>query len=72
MKHLLNILAGVGSAMNAFGTLPQYDVPKRGDRARDLALIRKDFGVVTGRIETHASKALAGKYGTTHDGAGKK
>lgn len=67
MKQLLEILAGVGSAMNALGTLPQYDLPKRGDRARDLELVGNDFRNVTGRIERQAGKALAGTHGPAHN-----
>jgi hypothetical protein len=29
LKKLLGILAGAGSTLNAFGTPPQYDIPRR-------------------------------------------
>ncbi|MEI7296636.1 hypothetical protein WCQ02_31220 [Paraburkholderia tropica] len=72
MKYLLEVLAGVGSAMNAFGTLPQYDVPKRGDRCRDFAIIGNDMRRATARVEKQARKAIAGKHGAIHDSAGKE
>jgi hypothetical protein len=66
MKHLLNVLAGVGSALNAFGTAPQYDVPRRGDQARDFALIGRDMSRVASRVEKKASQALT-ENGSAHD-----
>jgi hypothetical protein len=72
MKELLNVLAGMGSALNAFGSVPQYDVPSRGDQARDFALIGRDFQRVTARVEKHANKALTERNGTTNNRAGEE
>jgi hypothetical protein len=72
MKHLFNVLAGVGSAMNAFGTLPQYDVPKRGDSARDLALVGGDMRKVASRLEKQARRTTLSSHGSTHNRTGKK
>jgi hypothetical protein len=72
MKELLNILAGVGSALNAFGTVPQYDVPRRGDQARDFVLIGGDIRRVTSRIEKKANKALTERNGTTNNRTGER
>jgi len=67
MRNLFNILAGMGSALNAFGTLPQYDVPQRGDSARDLKVISCDFRRITNRVESNARAVLAGNNnGPTH------
>lgn len=72
MKHLLNVLAGVGSAMNAFGTLPQYDVPKRGDSARDLALVGGDMRKAASRLEKQAGRTISSSHGPTDNRSGKK
>jgi hypothetical protein len=72
MKELLNVLAGMGSALNAFGTVPQYDVPRRGDQAHDFALIGGDIRRVTARVEKNANKALTERNGTTNNRAGER
>jgi len=66
MKHLLAFLAGIGSSINAFGTLPQYEIPKRGDCSRDFYLIGRDMKQITARIERQAGKAITEKYGKVY------
>lgn len=72
MKELLDVLAGVGSALNAFGSVPQYDVPRRGDQARDFALIGGDIRRATDRVEKTAHKALTERNGTTNNRTGER
>lgn len=69
MKHLLNILAGMGSALNALGTAPEYRLPRIGDQARDFAMVGADMRCVTARIERKSRQALTGKHGRTDNGA---
>lgn len=69
MKHLLNLLNGMGSALNAFGTSPQYDVPRQGDQMRDFATVGGDIRRVTARVEQKSQKALMGRNGRTNNGA---
>lgn len=72
MKELLNVLAGVGSALSAFGTMPQYDVPRRGDQARDFSLIGGDFRRATDRLEKTAHKALTERDGKANNRTGER
>ena len=58
MNHLLNILASVGQAMNAFGSAPQYRYPKIGDRRKDSQKIAGDFSSVGRRLKKHTEDEL--------------
>lgn len=70
MKHLLNMLAGMGSALNAFGTAPGYQLPRIGDQSRDFAMIGADLRCVTAGVEKKSRQALTGEHGRAHNGAG--
>lgn len=70
MKHLLNMLAGMGSALNALGTAPEYQLPRVGDQARDFAMIGADMRRITGRVERKSRQALTGKHGRADNGEG--
>ena len=70
MKSLLNMLAGMGSALNAFGTGPEYDRPCVGDQASDFAMVGGDLQRVTARVEEKSRRALTGKHGWANYSAG--
>lgn len=69
MKHLLSMLAGVGAALNAFGTAPEYDRPRAGDQARDFAVVGADMRRVTARVERTSRRALTGAHGRANNSA---
>lgn len=56
MQHLLNILEGVGQALNALGTSPQYRYPEVGDRVRDQHRIAGDMMIVGRRLRKNVKK----------------
>lgn len=58
MHHLLNILAGVGQALGALGTAPQYRYPELGDRQKDMQHIVGDMAVVGRRLGKQTDKEL--------------
>ena len=62
MNHFLNVLAGFGSAINPFGTAPEYKLPKIGDRSVDAERIASDFKVVGKRLEKKTTTALSENY----------
>ena len=62
MKHLVNLLVGIGSVLSAFGTAPMYHKPASADRAKDLRNIRGDLGAA-GTSLTKATKKAERKYG---------
>lgn len=66
MKHLANLIAGVGSVMGAWGGFRSYDRPKPGDRARDLHKIGNDFRAPGKRLRKQAEKAEDRSYGSIH------
>jgi hypothetical protein len=72
MKHLLEALAGMGSSLNAFGTFPQYDVPRRGEQSNDFAAVGGDIRRVTRRIEKQSAYCLTGNNGAPNYRAGEK
>ncbi|WP_144023040.1 MULTISPECIES: hypothetical protein [Burkholderia] len=72
MKHLLEALAGVGLSLNAFGTFPQYDVPRRGDQSNDLAAVGGDIRRVTARVEKQSVYCLTGNNGATNYRTGER
>ena len=63
MDHLLNFLAGLGSALGAFGTSPQYKLPSIGDRAIDASNLRRDVRSTRRDLNKTANKALEERYG---------
>ncbi|WP_181885606.1 hypothetical protein [Trinickia dinghuensis] len=69
MKHLLRMLAGMGSALNALGTAPAYERPCVGDQARDFGMIGVDMQRVTARVERKSRQAMAGKHGRAYNRA---
>lgn len=62
MKHLVNLLVGIGSVLSAFGTAPMYHKPASADRAKDLRNIRSDFRSA-GTSLTKATNKAERKYG---------
>ena len=69
MKHLANLIAGVGSVMGAFGGFRPYDRPQPGDRARDLRKIGNDFRAPGKRLKNQTEKAKMRSYGSINYGA---
>lgn len=63
MNHLKEILLGIGSAMNAFGTHPNYQRPERGEIGRDLAAISGDMRVVGEDLRRTSEKTAKGSNG---------
>jgi hypothetical protein len=63
MNHLKNILVGLGSVMNPFGTYPDYKIPQRGDTHKDLSSIAGDFKNVGNDLRGSTTKASRGEYG---------
>ncbi|WP_143282739.1 MULTISPECIES: hypothetical protein [pseudomallei group] len=70
MKHLLEALAGMGLSLNAFGSFPQYEIPRRGDQARDFEAVGADMRRVAARVERQSYYCLTGKNGATNNGTG--
>ncbi len=56
MQHLLNILEGVGQALNALGASPPYRYPEVGDRMRDQHRIAGDMIVVGRRLRKNVKR----------------
>lgn len=63
MKHLANLIAGVGSVFGAFGGPRSYDRPQRGDRERDLSKISSDFRSPGKRLKNQTDRAEKRAYG---------
>ena len=63
MKHIANLIAGVGSVLGAFGGFRSYDRPQPGDRARDLHKIGGDFRAPGKRLKNQTEKAEKRSYG---------
>lgn len=63
MNHLLNFLAGIGSAMNPFGTAPGYKLPSPRDRLTDNRHLRSDVRSVGRDLTKKTSAALSEQYG---------
>lgn len=64
MKHLVNLLIGVGSIMGAFGAFASYDRPKIGDRARDMNNLRADVRSSGKTLRNQAEKAEKHPHGS--------
>jgi len=58
MKHLLNILAGVGQVVDVFYPHGHYVYPKLGDRAQDLDHIGRDVRKVVRHLDGVAVQEL--------------
>lgn len=58
MKHLMNILAGMGQVMGLLGSAPRYTYPRIGDRARDLRHLSGDALQVSRRLDRVAAQEL--------------
>ena len=69
MTHLLNFLAGLGSAINGLGTAPSYHIPSRSDRSRDVQCLRQDAARVGRDLTKKADEALSNEHGKVHDRA---
>lgn len=68
MADLLNFLAGIGSAMTAFGTAPSYKIPSRKDRLNDTNRLRSDFRNVGRDLKKKTQAALAEeRHGEVND-----
>jgi len=72
MNHLLNALAGFGSAINALGTAPKYTLPSVGDRSKDMRKIASDFSTVGRRMGKNTARALSDNYVKIDNGSGSK
>lgn len=59
MKHIINILIGMGSVMNPLGTRPEYSYPKVGDRNRDFERLAGDWNVVGTHLRINTKEALS-------------
>ncbi len=68
MKHIVNLLLGVGSVLGALGSAPVYHSPVSADRARDLRHIRGDVRLATKSLRKATTKAEL-KYGTVNNRA---
>ncbi|OAK66916.1 hypothetical protein A3K87_05060 [Variovorax paradoxus] len=69
MQHLINILAGVGDVLAAFGTAPSYQYPKVGDRSRDVKKIGGDWQTVGRDMKKALDKEQRDKDGKVYHGA---
>jgi hypothetical protein len=66
MNHLRHFLLGIGQALTAFGSAPQYRYPSAGDRARDLEMLGADMRAVGRDMKKPASTALNQAHGKDH------
>jgi hypothetical protein len=63
MSHLKQLLLGLGTVVNPFGSYPRYTYPARGDRARDLRAISGDMQAVNTALRKNTEKAIKGDHG---------
>lgn len=72
MNHILNVIAGFGSAINAFGTAPKYCRPAVGDRSKDMQKIAADFKVVGRRMDKKIKTVSVENYGSINHRSGSR
>jgi hypothetical protein len=72
MSHLLNLLTGMGAALNPFGTAPSYHVPKSSDRSRDGQSISRDMFRVVWDADKKVQMTLAEDDGKNNARSGER